>query len=359
MSNHPRLALGLTVAGLASLFLGVAGVPSDIENWGKAFAWLGSNGGRWVLAVLGFLAVVITAVAPRLPERSKRHKAPPRNASRTQNAQQQALKKRQFHQRREEKRLDQLKRDVQAELVAIIDQGNALIPDAFSSVEPAPLKFWRDGAVVFVENVFGSLERQRFLENYDPSPDDQAGWIEHRLKRLSHLRDSPNSWDLKVDRPGFRVTVELRRHASEADRIALAASASGRAQLPSRESRDELAADIRTLADTIDRILKEGESREKWEIDDMERRGSKLTAGQSPDAIRAVAVGQAQRRTKTIWLSDQWRAANELFDQAQEFGVVMASERDRYVDPEPSEVAGVPEAFRKVAERLEQFEIDL
>lgn len=269
------------------------------------------------------------------------------------------LQERQRQTRRNERRTEQLKRDVRDELVEMIDQGNALFPDAYSSIELAPLKFWQSRAAMFVESVFGALERQRFLESYDPAPKDQSEWLEHRLKRLARLRDTPHDWELQIDRAKFRVVVEVRRYASDADRVTLAGSRAGEAQLPSRGSRSELAVDIRDLADTMTHILKESESREKWEIDDMDKRGSELTPGRSPDLIHRIAVTTAKRRTKTIWLSEQWPTARKLFDEAREFGVVMASDRSQYVDPEPSDVAKVPDAFWGLADRLEQFEASL
>lgn len=62
---HPRLSASVSVLGVGTMVLGASGTPSDVENWGKVFAAVGSDGGRWLLVFLG-LALVVVAVTPLL-----------------------------------------------------------------------------------------------------------------------------------------------------------------------------------------------------------------------------------------------------------------------------------------------------
>jgi len=61
MDRHPRLAFGLVIAGLVSMILSLSGIPSDIENWNIFFQSIGSEWGRWVLALGGLGAIAIWA----------------------------------------------------------------------------------------------------------------------------------------------------------------------------------------------------------------------------------------------------------------------------------------------------------
>jgi hypothetical protein len=118
-----------------------------------------------------------------------------------------------------DKRRVALHRAVRNELVAAIDDGNALRGNFFRSPHFGPLRIWQDKSRGFIETVFGSLERQRFDEDYDPTPETFAGSLDHRLRRLADLRDRPESWELRVGFDGLQRAGKTRRHRSQAERI--------------------------------------------------------------------------------------------------------------------------------------------
>jgi hypothetical protein len=121
-----------------------------------------------------------------------------------------------------------LNEDVRRELVAAIDDGLALGPDAFQPPDYGPYVQWREHTTAFIETVFGAVERQLFLEPYDPPPTTLARNLEDRRKRLQDLRDRPGTWNLQVNAEGLRKATEARRLRSPAEQIVEATERSTR-----------------------------------------------------------------------------------------------------------------------------------
>lgn len=359
MAAHPYLAFGLAMAGLLSLVIGAAGTPSNIESWGKFFTWLGRGGARWGLAVVG-LAMVAAIAIPFFAERRKKKNPPPakvKAARRKEPGKYDYLKVKLRQDKLAERRLERLKIDVQDELVAIIDQGNTLNPNALAESELGPFRYWQQKTARFLEWVFGQMERQKFLEAYKPPPTDHAGLIAQRIRRLADLRDRPDTWRLDVDRWGLRLAMEYRRFPTAADRIVLAAPG-GAPQLPTRETREEIAKDIRELVKAMEATLVECKQEEASSIAFAERRGlGPGTHDLSQGRLRELATLQARRTNKLTWQNKHGSEARKLFREACEWGVAMRSDRDSYVDPEPSKLPDTPEAFSRLADRLIDFDL--
>ena len=114
-----------------------------------------------------------------------------------------------------------LVRMVQRELVAIIDDGEALA----SSVQPprfGEYRAWCRLTATFLGSVFGLAERQRFGDPDNPSPDALSDALAERLRRLRELRDRPESWELRVDEGQLSEAMAERRTLDEGDRIVTA-----------------------------------------------------------------------------------------------------------------------------------------
>lgn len=113
---------------------------------------------------------------------------------------------------------------VRDELVAAIEDGKSLAPDAIKTVRYGPYAIWRDKTAAFLESVFGTIERQRFDEPYGPPPATLERNLADRLKRLAGLRDRPRDWTIQVNAEGLRKASQERRHRSVADQIVEAES---------------------------------------------------------------------------------------------------------------------------------------
>lgn len=100
---------------------------------------------------------------------------------------------------------------IEQELVAILDEGLALGPDAFRPPQFGPYSWWRDQATDFIETVFGATERQRFNEPYEPPPTTLARNVEDHVRRLRDLRDRRETWRLQVNAEGLRKAINERR----------------------------------------------------------------------------------------------------------------------------------------------------
>lgn len=107
-----------------------------------------------------------------------------------------------------------------------IEDGKALSPDVFRPPKYGPYTIWREKTAAFIGSVFATVERQRFLESYKPSPDGVAPNVQDHLRdhlrRLASLRDRPRTWELQVDAEGLRSAIEERRFRSAADQIVTA-----------------------------------------------------------------------------------------------------------------------------------------
>lgn len=108
---------------------------------------------------------------------------------------------------------------VQKELVATIDEGNALADNIFKAPNYGPYVLWRDKATGFIAQVFGPVERQRFNEAYPPDPTTLSRNLQDHLRRLADLRDRPQSWQLLVGMEGLRKAAAERRFRDPGDRI--------------------------------------------------------------------------------------------------------------------------------------------
>lgn len=70
---HPSASGALSLAGLVTMLIGASGYPANIADWGEAFAAIGGELGRWVLAAVGFGLVVV----PQLLQRKEGRRVPP------------------------------------------------------------------------------------------------------------------------------------------------------------------------------------------------------------------------------------------------------------------------------------------
>ena len=95
---------------------------------------------------------------------------------------------------------------VELELGALIDEALTLAPDVFRGPHFGSYELWRRRCVEFLERVFGTVERQRFLEPYPTTPDSLARNLEDQIR-------------LMVNEEGLRQAAGYRRRESPADRI--------------------------------------------------------------------------------------------------------------------------------------------
>jgi hypothetical protein len=126
---------------------------------------------------------------------------------------------------------DPLVDEVQAELVATIDEAAPLHANFFKTPHYGTFAIWRDTAAAFIETVFGVTERQRFLESYEREQTIRES-LDTRLERLADLRDRPETWRLRVDRDGLRAASAERRLRSPGDLIVEAAAGIDRSATP-------------------------------------------------------------------------------------------------------------------------------
>jgi hypothetical protein len=216
LGRHPRIALGAALSGSLFTFVGLAGVPSDLENWSAAFQAIGSELGRWLLVVVGLGVIAAVAISkrtlvqghpPRAPagQRNLREKAPtplptqvrrpPQDPTQRQPASsgriygsgaiQQAI----FENARREDRAA-----VEREFVTMIEEGKKLCEGEFVG-DPPWLHYghWRRGILDFVGSVLGAAERQRFLE-VEPAGSTPRDHIVPVMNWLRERRDNPESW---------------------------------------------------------------------------------------------------------------------------------------------------------------------
>jgi hypothetical protein len=114
---------------------------------------------------------------------------------------------------------------VQAELVAIVDDGHALRPVLpFGDPDVGAYTIWCEATRRFVARVLGAVERQRFDQPGDPPGVGLSGSLSDRLDRLADLRDRPDTWELQVDADDLDTAITERRTISLADRIVMATS---------------------------------------------------------------------------------------------------------------------------------------
>lgn len=111
-----------------------------------------------------------------------------------------------------------------AELVAIGEEGSALVADHYQESDYGSYTIWRDKTAVFIEAVFGGVERQRFLESRGPSTGTLRAVVEQRLANVRDLRDRPESWKPIVDTDGIDASIHRRRANTPAERIVFAGS---------------------------------------------------------------------------------------------------------------------------------------
>jgi hypothetical protein len=144
---------------------------------------------------------------------------------------------------------------IQHELVAAIEDGKSLGPDAFRPPEYGPYKIWREKSGAYVETVFGSIEKQKFGEPIGEPATTLADNIDDHLKRLANLRDRPKTWDLKVNAEGARKAAKERRFYSVPHQIVVSGTPlerrisdedrEGRDQAPKADSASESPAPAR------------------------------------------------------------------------------------------------------------------
>jgi hypothetical protein len=195
----------------------LGGAPGAAQGWKDVFQPLGF--GR-VVGLLLLVAIVVSllpaGVRLRALDKTKgwfhRDKPAPAPAR----SDKQLMRKVAESQVRSRARNDK----IEAELVAIIDEGKALGPSTFQPAEGwGPYKLWADKAGTFIQTVFGDTEGQRYIESYDPPPDSIQRNVDDRLRRLRDLRDRRDTWKPQVDSEELQEAIEKRRSRSFGERI--------------------------------------------------------------------------------------------------------------------------------------------
>jgi hypothetical protein len=349
--------VGTAVAAFAAVF-----VPTDLGVWSGILAAVAGAAAVAAVPTGAFVYFWITAPARQRDEaraalkkkpRAKVRRVPPSTPLTAPNRS--YLTGHQIRKALDQERAKRLREQIQDELVAIIDQGRALSPNAFDEAEFGPFKLWNEKTDRFLDTVLGPLEAQRFRERYEPAPVVLSETIEHRLRRLADLRDRPSDWTPRVDTGGLRNACEVRRHVSQADLVVLAGDRGGAAQVPSRLDRAVLSAEIRDLADGVDDAIASRAEDEEREIGATERRARETSLGGPPGAVHDLAKSYAVRATRDAVLGEFGSALDRLVDAAIELGSVPRVERERYVQPEDDAFRSLPDALRRVADRVESF----
>jgi hypothetical protein len=256
----------------------------------------------------------------------------------------------------EEGRAKRLGDQIQDELVAIIDQGRTLSPNAFDEAGYGPFKLWNGKTDSFLSTVLGPLEAQRFREHYEPPPVLLSETVEYRLKRLADLRDRPGDWTPQVDAEGLRDACEVRRHVSQADLVVLAGGRGRAGQVHGQLDRAAVGVEFRSLADALDAAIANRGGAEEREIAATERRASEVSPARPSDAVHDLAESYAASATRDAVLGEFGPTLDKLVTAAIEFGSVSRLERERYVQPEDDAFKSLPDALRRVANRIESFE---
>jgi hypothetical protein len=241
-------------------------------------------------------------------------------------------------------------RAVERELVAIIEDGEALEPDVFRPVTHGLLTLWSEKAGAFVGAVFGEAERQRVLEA-GPASGEFSETLNARLARLRELRDRQQTWELQVTERGLRRAAADRRWLSPDDRIAVGGDA--RWPLPWPDKRRELAYDFDVLADDLDAYLAaRAAARPEIEARNV---AAKMETDDSLciDEVRRDAADYSEKVAVANYFLGMSTRAGELFDRAVEEGVVSARARDEIVKPQSHRALDhLPRHLREIAERL-------
>lgn len=214
MAQRPRLASALAIAGLASMLLGLSGVPSDIENWGVLFQSIGSNVGRWILVLAGLGAMAIWISAWKSKEETSSSVAP---------------------QLRSE---SNIKDSVVREIVVLIDDWRTIRTSEFGETPWSVYETWRKRTGQFITAVIGDKERQIFERN-EVKPRNSNESVDLRIKALEQLRDNPDKWSVSVNEQELQEAIKQRRHLSAPDQIAIATSPIVETYLPSSPASEE------------------------------------------------------------------------------------------------------------------------
>jgi hypothetical protein len=170
-------------------------------------------------------------------------------------------------------RSERKKRDlVEAELVLMIDEGDALKGNAFGdgAAPSDEVLSWRESVITFIDFALGDLERQRFLE-MEPTAPDIEGTINAILNWLRQRRDDPAAWETRargLNGTELDAAIEVRRGKQP-----------------------------KTLADRLDALMREG-------IDLLDE---------------LMAPAQAEETGEGVWALEFGDAPAEWWDKADAF----------------------------------------
>ncbi len=288
--SHPKVAAWIFVISFASAIVGAAGHPQDIANWGDAFAFIGNDLGRWILVIvaLAIMAVLALGRAKTSQPPKVRYRKPVKSQDPPTPPEYEYLV---------------LREKVEAELVAVLDEGKALGPDALSSPEYGPYVQWRDKSADFVQTVFGATERQRFSEPYDPPPKTLPRNLEDHLKRLADLRDRPHTWQLQVNAEGLQKAAKQRRYRSPAEQIVNSSAHSSQQEQSEADSHPRDA--IQTVLDQGAVIAEQVETMPKYravnEIKHWKREALRVLEEHAPDRIAFYQSDPPAPLSQEVW----------------------------------------------------------
>jgi len=239
-----------------------------------------------------------------------------------------------------------LTRNVQNELVAIIDRGQALAGDVITEFQYGSYTLWSEKTAVFLDKVFAPAEAQRFRERPD---------LSGRLDRLADLRDRPKTWEITTDERGLRRAIADRRWLTPAERIVTAGDR--RWPLPRPDDRRELADDFDAVAAYVDDYL----ATRRAERPGIEARNvaaymeAKAEENPSEEEVREKASHHSDLVDRTNYLLSMAPQVQPLFEKAVAEGVVSSRLRDDFLKPtDYAHLERLPHRLREVAERLRE-----
>ncbi len=244
---------------------------------------------------------------------------------------------------------------VEAEFVAIINDGERLQGDAFSgNPQWGDLTAWRDPIVAFVDFALGETEKQRLLEA-GRGQSEVRGHIREVLDWLRERRDNPDKWESRVaqlDGPELDAAIEARRRLPSANQLTAEPVRSDHREFSSRNDGGELAQRCHMLAGSVERWV---ESFNRGHSERAERMVEEWLAADpatDPGEARRTAYTRDEKNWEADYRLKYAAEAKKLFDKAYEMGEIAKEHERLATKPLAIEFESVPKLFNEIAESL-------
>jgi hypothetical protein len=360
VQQHPKLSAGVSVLGVATMILGASGTPSDIENWGKVFAAIGSDRARWVLVALG-LALLVAAAIPWLSRKSASAQAatPELPTGPLIHSPEQAP--RSTAERHPPPTFIAVEAEIALAHEEVIEMTKILraewphiTPDG--AVVQVALPDWRAKTTEFMGTVLGAAQRAAFRGAAIGG--DELERLEAEARFLSHLALNLSPGAIRLDEDEFLSARTQRRDHEAASFLQYDHSRAPGAppeldrEFGRRDDSGELAQRCHMLAASIERWAKSYESEQAESVEKMVKEWLATDPTVDPAEARRKAHDRYEKNWELEYSLKYRTEAKELFDQAYEMHEIAREHEQLAVRPLANEFARVPRLFNELAESL-------